>query len=122
MFLPSPKPFAITTAARALTAPLHRQDTRALSVPAQRTALEVLAANNAETIIQRDDGVTPTPVISRAILVYNRGRKRHPADGIVITPLRNPPEASSTTQRMAARLKSMERELQGSIALKRDCQ
>ena len=48
------------------------KDTHALSAPAQRTALEVLAANGVETIIQRDDGVTPTPVISRAILVYNR--------------------------------------------------
>src|SRR2546427_4443627 len=50
------------------------KDTHALSAPAQRSALEVLAANGVETIIQRDDGVTPTPVISRAILVYNRGR------------------------------------------------
>jgi len=68
------------------------KDTHALSAPAQRTALEVLAANEVETIIQRDDGVTPTPVISRAILVYNRGRKEHLADGIVITPSHNPPE------------------------------
>jgi phosphoglucomutase len=68
------------------------KDTHALSGPAQRTALEVLAANNVETIIQRDDGVTPTPVISRAILVYNRGRNAHLADGIVITPSHNPPE------------------------------
>ena len=68
------------------------KDTHALSGPAQRTALEVLAANNVETIIQRDDGVTPTPVISRAILVYNRGRKEHLADGIIITPSHNPPE------------------------------
>jgi phosphoglucomutase len=68
------------------------KDTHALSAPAQRTALEVLAANGVETIIQRDDGVTPTPVISRAILVYNRGRKEHLADGIVITPSHNPPE------------------------------
>ena len=68
------------------------KDTHALSGPAQRTALEVLAANGVETIIQRDDGVTPTPVISRAILVYNRGRKEHLADGIVITPSHNPPE------------------------------
>ena len=59
------------------------KDTHALSGPAQRTALEVLAANGVETVIQRDDGVTPTPVISRAILVYNRGRKEHLADGIV---------------------------------------
>jgi phosphoglucomutase len=70
------------------------KDTHALSGPAQRTALEVLAANNVETIIQENDGVTPTPVISRAILVYNRGRnnKDHLADGIVITPSHNPPE------------------------------
>jgi phosphoglucomutase len=73
--------------------PLHMgKDTHALSGPAQRTALEVLAANNVETIIQQDDGVTPTPVISRAILVHNRGRKDHLADGIVITPSHNPPE------------------------------
>jgi phosphoglucomutase len=68
------------------------KDTHALSGPAQRTALEVLAANNVETIIQQDDGVTPTPVISRAILVYNRDRKEHLADGVVITPSHNPPE------------------------------
>jgi phosphoglucomutase len=68
------------------------KDTHALSAPAQRTALEVLAADGVETIIQRDDGVTPTPVISHAILVYNRGRKEHLADGIVITPSHNPPE------------------------------
>jgi phosphoglucomutase len=68
------------------------KDTHALSGPAQRTALEILAANGVETILQRDDGFTPTPVISRAILVYNRGRKEHLADGIVITPSHNPPE------------------------------
>jgi len=67
------------------------KDTHALSAPAQRTALEVLAANNVETTIQKSDGVTPTPVISRAILVHNRGRKEHLADGIVITPSHNPP-------------------------------
>src|SRR5205809_1497064 len=68
------------------------KDTHALSTPAQCTALEVLAANGVETIIQRDNGVTPTPVISRAILVYNGGRKEHFADGIVVTPSHNPPE------------------------------
>ena len=68
------------------------KDTHGVSGPAQRTALEVLAANNVETIIQRDDGVTPTPVISRAILAYNRSRKDHFADGIVVTPSHNPPE------------------------------
>ena len=49
------------------------KDTHALSGPAERTALEVLAANAVDTFIQRDDGVTPTPAISRAIIVYNRG-------------------------------------------------
>ena len=68
------------------------KDTHAVSGPAQCSALEVLAANNVPTIIQEGDGVTPTPVISRAILVYNRGRKEHLADGIVITPSHNPPE------------------------------
>ena len=68
------------------------KDTHALSAPAQRTALEVLAANAVETIIQQGDGVTPTPVISWNILVYNRDRTQHLADGIVITPSHNPPE------------------------------
>jgi phosphoglucomutase len=68
------------------------KDTHGLSGPAQITALEVLAANGVETIIQPRDGVTPTPVVSHAILVYNRGRKDHLADGIVITPSHNPPE------------------------------
>ena len=68
------------------------RDTHALSGVAQRTALEVLAANGVETVIQRDDGVTPTPVISRAILVHNRDRKGGIADGILITPSHNPPE------------------------------
>jgi len=68
------------------------KDTHALSGIAQHTALEVLAANNVETVIQQADGVTPTPVVSRAILVYNRNRKEHLADGILITPSHNPPE------------------------------
>jgi phosphoglucomutase len=68
------------------------KDTHALSGPAQHTALTVLAANCVETIIQQGEGVTPTPVISRAILVHNRDRKEHFADGIVITPSHNPPE------------------------------
>jgi len=68
------------------------KDTHALSGPAQRTALEVLAANGIETVIQENESVTPTPVISRAVLVYNRGRKQHLADGIVVTPSHNPPE------------------------------
>ena len=78
--------------AQRIDGPLYMgKDTHALSRPAERTALEVLAANGVETVIQRNDGVTPTPVISRAILVYNRGRKEHLADGIVITPSHNPP-------------------------------
>jgi phosphoglucomutase len=68
------------------------KDTHALSGPAQRTALEVLAGNYVETVIQRDDGVTPTPTISRAILVHNRARTERLADGIVVTPSHNPPE------------------------------
>jgi len=68
------------------------KDTHALSGPAQNTALEVLAANGVDTVIQRGDGFTPTPVISRAILVHNRGRDAHLADGIVVTPSHNPPE------------------------------
>jgi phosphoglucomutase len=76
-----------------ITGPLFMgKDTHALSGPAQRTALEVLAANSVPTFIQRDDTFTPTPVISRAILVHNRGRKQGLADGIVITPSHNPPE------------------------------
>jgi phosphoglucomutase len=68
------------------------KDTHALSAPAQDTALQVLAANGVETVIQRDGGFTPTPSISRAILVHNRGRADRLADGIVITPSHNPPE------------------------------
>src|SRR5881394_3167290 len=68
------------------------KDTHALSGPAQRTALEVLAANHVPTIIQRDDGVTPTPVISHAIIAHNPSRPGLKADGIVITPSHNPPE------------------------------
>jgi phosphoglucomutase len=79
--------------AKGIDGPLYMgKDSHALSAPAQRTALEVLAANAVPAIIQRDDGLTPTPVISRAILVHNRGRKEHLADGIVITPSHNPPE------------------------------
>jgi phosphoglucomutase len=67
-------------------------DTHALSQPAFGSALEVLAANGVETMIAKDDEFTPTPAISHAILVYNRGRKTGLADGIVITPSHNPPE------------------------------
>jgi phosphoglucomutase len=66
-------------------------DTHALSVPAQATALEVLAANGVEVMLAEGDEYTPTPVLSHAILTYNRGRARGLADGIVITPSHNPP-------------------------------
>ncbi len=66
-------------------------DTHALSEPAFASALEVLAGNRVEVMIDRDRGYTPTPVISHAILTYNRGRKTGLADGIVITPSHNPP-------------------------------
>jgi len=67
-------------------------DTHALSEPSFATALEVLAGNEVEVMIQADLGYTPTPVISHAILVFNRGRQSGLADGIVITPSHNPPE------------------------------
>src|SRR4029077_11886562 len=77
--------------AHATDGPLYMgKDTHALSGPAQRTALEVLTANRVATIIQRDDGFTPTPVVSRAILVHNRSRSNKLADGIVVTPSHNP--------------------------------
>jgi phosphoglucomutase len=66
-------------------------DTHALSVPARATALEVLAANGVDVMIAAEDEYTPTPVISHAILTYNRGRRTGLADGIVITPSHNPP-------------------------------
>jgi phosphoglucomutase len=67
------------------------KDTHALSQVAERTALEVLAANNVETVIQENNGFTATPVISHAILTYNDGRTSGVGDGIVITPSHNPP-------------------------------
>jgi phosphoglucomutase len=77
---------------KGVTGPLFLgKDTHALSDAAERTALEVLAANGVETFIQAGNGVTPTPVISREILVYNHGRKSAWADGILITPSHNPP-------------------------------
>jgi phosphoglucomutase len=66
-------------------------DTHALSEPALSSALEVLAANEVEVMIDAEDGYTPTPVVSHAILCYNRGRTQGLADGIVITPSHNPP-------------------------------
>lgn len=67
-------------------------DTHALSTPAFASALEVLAANGVELMISAGDEYTPTPAVSRAILVYNRGRKQGLADGIVVTPSHNPPD------------------------------
>jgi phosphoglucomutase len=76
-----------------ISGPLYMgRDTHAVSGPAQRAALEVLAANGVETIIQPEDGVTPTPAVSRAILAHNRARAERLADGIVVTPSHNPPE------------------------------
>ena len=65
-------------------------DTHALTEPARVSALEVLAANGVDVMLDRDDGPTPTPVISKAILDHNRGRRAGFADGIVITPSHNP--------------------------------
>jgi len=79
--------------AHAITGPLFlAQDTHALSEPAFTTALEVLAANRIETLIDADLAYTPTPALSHAILTYNRAHKENLADGIVITPSHNPPE------------------------------
>ncbi len=80
-------------AAAGITGPIFMgRDTHALSEPAMDTALEVLAANGAEILIDSRDGYTPTPALSRAILVYNDGRTAGLADGIVVTPSHNPPE------------------------------
>ena len=68
------------------------KDTHALSIPAEKTALQVFAANGVSVMIDRDGGYTPTPVISHAILSYNKGRAGGHADGVVITPSHNPPD------------------------------
>ena len=68
-------------------------DTHALSEPARASALEVLAANGVDVMLDVADGVTPTPVISQAIVAYNRGRTSGLADGIVVTPSHNPPDS-----------------------------
>ncbi len=76
-----------------VTGPLFLgRDTHGLSEPAERTALEVLAANGVETVVSEGDAPVPTPVISHAILTWNRGRTAGLGDGIVITPSHNPPE------------------------------
>lgn len=78
---------------RGITGPIYvGKDTHALSAPAEKTAVEVLAANGIETVLQNGNGFTPTPTISHAILCHNKGRTQHLADGIVITPSHNPPE------------------------------
>jgi phosphoglucomutase len=77
---------------RSIDGPLYIGfDTHALSEPAFASALEVLAANGVDVMVDANNGYTPTPTISHAILTYNRGRKRGLADGIVITPSHNPP-------------------------------
>ncbi len=77
---------------RGITGPLYLgKDTHAVSRPAERTALEVLAANDVTVVVERADGYTPTPAVSRAILAHNTGRASGLADGIVITPSHNPP-------------------------------
>jgi phosphoglucomutase len=79
-------------AANGVTGPLFMgMDSHAVSGAAQASALCVLAANGVETVIQADGGVTPTPVVSHAILTHNRSRTTGLADGIVITPSHNPP-------------------------------
>jgi phosphoglucomutase len=79
--------------ASGLTGPLFVGiDTHALAEPALASALEVFAANGVEVMLDEHDGYTPTPVISRAILSYNKGRANGLADGVVITPSHNPPE------------------------------
>ncbi len=78
--------------AQGVDGPLYvGKDTHAVSGPAERTAVGVFAANGVRVVVQRGDGPTPTPVISRAILVHNRGGTDHPADGVVVTPSHNPP-------------------------------
>ena len=78
--------------AQGISGPLYMgMDTHALSEPALATAIEVFAGNEVELFIQSGLGYTPTPVISHAILTYNRGRTAGLADGVVITPSHNPP-------------------------------
>ena len=80
-------------AAQGITGPLYLgKDTHALSAPAERSALQVLAANGVDTRIQVGDGFTPTPVISHAILAWNADPARPRADGLIITPSHNPPQ------------------------------
>ncbi len=78
--------------AHGITGPLFiGRDTHGLSEPAWASALEVLAANDVVAMVDSADRYTPTPAVSHAILAYNRGRSRHLADGVVVTPSHNPP-------------------------------
>ncbi|HEX8133698.1 MAG TPA: phosphoglucomutase, alpha-D-glucose phosphate-specific, partial [Actinomycetes bacterium] len=78
---------------RGIDGPLYLgRDTHGLSEPAFRTAVEVLAAHQVEVMLDGAGGYTPTPAISHAILTWNRDRREHPADGIVVTPSHNPPD------------------------------
>ncbi|MBI9021404.1 MAG: alpha-D-glucose phosphate-specific phosphoglucomutase [Verrucomicrobia bacterium] len=80
-------------AEQGITGPLFvGKDTHALSTPAEKTALQVFAANGVTVMIDKDGGYTPTPVISHAIMAYNKGRTEGLADGVVITPSHNPPD------------------------------
>jgi phosphoglucomutase len=80
-------------AAQGITGPLFMgKDTHALSIPAEKTALQVFAANGVTVMVDKDGGYTPTPVISHAILSYNKDRSEDLADGVVITPSHNPPD------------------------------
>jgi phosphoglucomutase len=91
IFSPPVRPF-VCIAKQKIDGPLFLGlDTHALSVPVLAGTLEVLAANGVDVMIAENDEYTPTPVISHAILTYNRGRKTGLADGIVITPSHNPP-------------------------------
>ncbi len=87
-----PRRSASTAKQQRIDGPLYIGfDTHALSEPAFKSALEVLAGNAIDVMVDAENGYTPTPVISHAILSYNRGRQRGLADGIVITPSHNPP-------------------------------
>ena len=80
-------------AQQGITGPLFMgKDTHALSIPAEKTALQVFAANGVTVMIDQDGGFTPTPVISHAILNYNKGKTDGLSDGVVITPSHNPPD------------------------------
>ena len=90
---PRPRRSAATARGQGTDGPLFiGRDTHALSEPAFETALRGLVAHGVDVRIDADDGYTPTPVISHAILVHNRGRRDRLADGIVVTPSHNPPE------------------------------